>query len=196
MKHLVLIFLIAFTWNNISAQELSKSEKKQLKTQIRDLKKNPAKLKKLNDKLEMLDIAIEQQSEEISILKNNLQSRDITIIELKDSLNAVAYKLETTRESHANLNKGEQALGAQSEYQYRIQIGLFQNLDFTHLFADQKYLMHEDVDGAYRYSIGNFTSEIDAEAFKIEIRKLGIKDAFVTIYKDGKRKTGIETYVD
>lgn len=196
MKHLILSFLIAFTWSNISAQELSKEEKKQLKTQIKDLKKNPAKLKKLNDNIEMLGIAIEQQFEDISILKNNLQSRDITLTGLKDSLNALAYELETAKESHSNLTKGEQAFDGQSEYQYRIQIGLFKNLDITHLFTSEKYLMHEDINGAYRYSVGNFTSEIDAEAFKVEIRKLGIKDAFVTKYKDGERTTKIETYVD
>ena len=196
MKHLILSFLIAFTWSNISAQELSKEEKKQLKTQIKDLKKNPAKLKKLNDNLEILGIAIEQQFEDISILKNNLQSQDITLTGLKDSLNALAYELETAREFHSNLTKGEQAFDGQSEYHYRIQIGLFKNLDITHLFTSEKYLMHEDINGAYRYSVGNFTSEIDAEAFKVEIRKLGIKDAFVTKYKDGERTTKIETYVD
>lgn len=47
--------------------------------------------------------------------------------------------------------------------------------------------MHEEVDGLHR-SIGNFSTETEAEIFKTEMRKLGLSDAFVTEYIVGSRE--------
>jgi hypothetical protein len=40
---------------------------------------------------------------------------------------------------------------------------------------------------AHQYVISYFSNFEDADACKKDIRKLGIKDAFVTQYTDGKR---------
>lgn len=197
MKNLYIILICLFTIGNLSAQELSKEEKKELLKQIKDLKKNPEKLDKLKENVEVRNLTIEQQTEEINVLKNNLQSRNLKIASLSDSLSAVQAKLAESKSKASNAFNPETYVPGDAPlddegYKYRIQIGLFKNFNITHLFDQPKYIVHEDVDGLHRYSIGNFESEEDAEAFKLEMRRLGIKDAFVTTYKDGIRTTDVQ----
>lgn len=197
MKYLYLIIICLISVGNMNAQELSKTEKKELLQQIKDLKKNPAKLKKLKENVEVRDLTIEQQTEEINILKNDMQTRNLKIAELSDSLTAMSKKMESKSNGlGSNLNSGTFKPGDapvdHAGYKYRIQIGVFKNFDITHLFDEPKYIIHEDVNGLHRYSVGNFVTKADAEAFKKELRRLGIKDAFVTTYKDGTRTTDIQ----
>ena len=58
----------------------------------------------------------------------------------------------------------------------------------------EKYDVDEEIfkeynpsDGLYRYTIGNFSSYIEAAKVRNRIRASGIRDAFVVGYKDGKR---------
>ncbi len=58
----------------------------------------------------------------------------------------------------------------------------------------EKYDVDEDIfkeynpsDGLYRYSIGDFSSYIEAAKVRNRIRASGIRDAFVVGFKDGKR---------
>ena len=50
-----------------------------------------------------------------------------------------------------------------------------------------KYIKAEDADGAKRYIIGYFQNVEAALEFRKDIQTLGVKDAFVTQYIDGKR---------
>ncbi|MFT5828473.1 MAG: hypothetical protein ACI9AB_001436, partial [Urechidicola sp.] len=205
MRHLSLILVCLVIIGNLSAQELSKaelneiskSEKKVLMLQIKDLKKNPEKLKQLKDNATLRDLTIEQQTNEISILKNDMQSRNLYIANLSDRLNDLNLKLNSHPNGMGtNLNSGTYVAGDapldHTGSKYRIQIGVFKNFNITPLFDEPKYIVHEDVNGIHRYSVGNFNSKQDAEAFKTELRRLGIKDAFVTTYIEGTRDTDIK----
>ena len=197
MKNLLLILsLLACT--SLFAQNLSKAEKKALLEEIKELKKSPEKLKELKESIEVREIIIDQQNEEIDDLKKESQKNDLALKEMKDSLTIVKDKIKTLNSSSGN--SGVQASNAynlaptttnapldHAGNKYRVQIGVFQNFDITHLFDEPKYIVHEYVNGMHRYSIGNFTTEADAEVFKKEMKRMGLKDAFVTTYTDGYR---------
>jgi hypothetical protein len=66
-------------------------------------------------------------------------------------------------------------------------MGLYNQFDISGYFSKPKYLGYEKVDGGNRYVISYFDQEEDAKAFVKDMRKMGIKDAFVARYVDGKR---------
>lgn len=191
MRYLIISFALLLFSGNAIAQDLSKEEKKELLEQIKSMKKNPAMLKKMKQNMADKDQVIEEQIEEITILKNDMETRNQEIAKLSDELqvmeaNRIEAETKAAASNPANYTGGDAPLDHQGT-KYRIQIGLFQNFNITHLFDQPKYIVHEDVNGLHRYSVGNFDSEADAEAFKLELRRLGIKDAFVTTYLDGAR---------
>jgi hypothetical protein len=70
---------------------------------------------------------------------------------------------------------------------YKIQIGLYKQFNINRYFDDAKDISYEIVDGKNRYVISSFDNEQTAEQFVQDVRKMGIKDAFVAKYVDGKR---------
>jgi hypothetical protein len=70
---------------------------------------------------------------------------------------------------------------------YQVQMGYYQYLDLVSFNEKLKTIKAEEVDGAKRYVIGHFENVMDAIQFSNDIKKLGIKDAFVSQYEDGVR---------
>jgi len=70
---------------------------------------------------------------------------------------------------------------------YKIQIGLYKHFNINKYFDDLKTLGYEQVDGKNRYVIGTFDNVDTAKKFVADVRKMGIKDAFVSKYVDGER---------
>lgn len=80
---------------------------------------------------------------------------------------------------------------------YKVQIGAYKNQvpnDVASRFMSIKTWPVNNVmiNGLYIYTIGNFTAPAFAKKLKDEAVALGIADAFVTVYKDGKKLYGAE----
>lgn len=70
---------------------------------------------------------------------------------------------------------------------YRVQVGAYQKFDMNrHLNTDDNFV-GESVDNMNKYLMGRFKNFKMAEAFCADIKKLGIKDAWVVAFNDGKR---------
>lgn len=71
---------------------------------------------------------------------------------------------------------------------YKVQIGAFKNKDLTKYFGTSKNFSGEvDADGTKKYTICFFKDYWEADNFKKYIREMGVKDAWVVAYKEGKR---------
>lgn len=70
---------------------------------------------------------------------------------------------------------------------YRVQIGAFVKFkpSADPLFA--QHFMAESKDEMNRYTIGMFREEDNAELFRQDIMRMGIKDAWIVAYNDGIR---------
>lgn len=80
---------------------------------------------------------------------------------------------------------------------YKVQIGAYKNQvpnDVAAKFMNIKTwpVNHMVINGLYIYTIGNFTAPAFAKKLKDEAVSLGIADAFITVYKDGKKLYGAE----
>ena len=71
---------------------------------------------------------------------------------------------------------------------FAVQIGAFRNQIPNDLFKGLSPLRGETTsNGLIRYQAGRFNKFEDANAVKNDLKKLGYKDAFVVVYKDGQR---------
>lgn len=82
-------------------------------------------------------------------------------------------------------------------YSFKVQIGAFRKQVPNEIVA--KYLTikiwpveYKVINSLFIYNIGNFTEAKNAETLKNEAIRLGITDAFITVYKDGKKVYGAE----
>lgn len=80
---------------------------------------------------------------------------------------------------------------------FKIQIGAYKNQvpnDVASKFLNIKTWPVQNVviNGLYIYTIGNFTSAAFAKKLKDEAISVGITDAYITVYKDGKKLYGAE----
>ncbi|MEX2596723.1 MAG: hypothetical protein WEC59_07320 [Salibacteraceae bacterium] len=76
---------------------------------------------------------------------------------------------------------------------YTVQVGVFSKPVSSKDIANITPLQQENLpNGTYRYSTGKFNNVPQATEARNEARSLGINDAFVTAYRDGKRITVAE----
>lgn len=178
MKKMLLMLVVFSTiFVFADAQSLSKQEKKQIKKELKSYKKNPESYVagKEKTKNELQDL-----KNEISSLKDELSLRNSEIGTLKDEIAALKIK---NLELENAAKEAEQA----PELGYRVQIGYYKVFDINKYLAEPKTVVSEEIDGANRYSIGYFTDLQQAVEFRNDLRKMGIKDAFVSKYHRGTR---------
>lgn len=185
-KFQVLLVVVFAMFSNIYAQELSKTEKKNLKKEIKVLLKDPAKYKLQKESLVVKETIIQDQTEDL-IAINNENSKNKNRLDLaNDSIALCLAKLELIENKYQTL-KTSGGLD-DTGMKYKLQVGKYKEFDISSFFEKIKLMTFEkDENGLFVYTIGNFDTEYDAELFKSAVMDLGVKDAFVAYYLDGKR---------
>lgn len=178
---LVAFFLVC-TATVSNAQTLSKSEKKSLKKEIKAYKKSPEKYAKMQDRTKTQIIELGDEVEE---LKAKLAAMTAEKQELED-------KLETLELQNASLKKNGISAALPTGTVYQVQMGYYEYLDLVSFNAKLKTVKAEEIDGAKRYIIGYFENVMDAVQFSNDVKKLGVRDAFVTQYVDGQRNMNFD----
>lgn len=176
-KLLLPLLMFTMLFVGVDAQNLSKQEKKQVKKELKTFKKNPESYisGKEKTKNELKDLR-----NEVSNLKDQLAQRNSEIGSLKDEIAALKIK---NLELENAASKVEEA----PELGFRVQIGYYKVFDINKYLVEPKTVVSEEIDGANRYSIGYFTDLEQAVEFRNDLRKMGIKDAFVSKYNRGSR---------
>lgn len=182
MKYTALLLFVFTACFNLSAQSLTKEQKKQLNDELKAYKK---------------DLVTFYQEKEAN--KETFAANDSTIRRLKDEVAVAAASRAELEQQLLTANKllgecenkpapkAEDATTIPMGTVYKVQIGFFRNYDITANFDKPKFVGYEDVEGVKRYIISYFSTEEEAEKLKKDIRGLGIKDAFVAKYVDQQR---------
>lgn len=172
----VLFFVIAILFT-VDAQKLTKQEKKKIKKELKQYRKNPQNYVNMQDQK---NEQIQNLTEQVADKRTNLDEKDNLIGELNDTITALRIKnveLQNKVNSYDHPEMG-----------YRVQIGYYKVFDLNkYLLSNPKDIYSEKVDGANRYSVGYFDNLEEARAFRNDLRKMGIKDAFVSQYQNGTR---------
>jgi hypothetical protein len=197
---IVLLMFLAVAFAQPMMAQKSKEDKKKEKEEAKLWKKKAKTYAKtplsLRDDLETANKQLRECSDRNKNLQGKFAGLENTIDSLQNVLNAKNAEM-------AALNTKYEKLQAAFEAQknivqnniipgliYHVQIGAYVHFDMNqHLVQTDKTFEGETRDGMNKYMIGNFKDIANAESFKEDVRKLGIKDAFVVAYIDGTRST-------
>ena len=203
-KSLSIIACLAAFVSIAFGQDLSKEEKKRLREEIKgysnDLAGYKAKMDDIRNTLDSNEAEIKRLKDDIAYastkqaeLENKVADFDTQLTVCHEENNVLKGYTGTaaapgpvdtalTQKVMAGLNNAPQKGTV-----YKVQIGLYKQFNINKYFEQPRYIGYEEVEGMNRYIISYFPDEEVAKNFVADVRKMGIKDAFVSKYIDGER---------
>lgn len=198
------LLLFALLISNLSFGQLSKTEKQKLKN---ELKSYLSDLEGYKAKKDDIQITLDSNESQIKSLKDELA---YTIINQSEMANKVAAyenevkKLLAENEELKNWNDSSAVAASESATSaatgptgsnekgtvFKVQIGNYKVFNATKHFEKPRYISYETDGETNRYVIGSFSDRKAAFGFLEDIKKMGIADAFVAKYINGKRVEG------
>jgi prefoldin subunit 5 len=182
-----------------SKNNADKATIKKWKKKAKDYVKNPLSLKAKEEACEKKIDELEKRVREL--MKENADMRaelDNCAEKCQRELRALRNKIDSLQNEYSRIQKAYETVktATQSPVEltpglfYRVQVGAYQKFNMN------RYLEHtgdnftgESVDNLNKYLMGKFKNYELAKAFRDDIIKLGIKDAFIVAFNDGKRIT-------
>ncbi len=206
MRYFFLILCSAL-FLNLKAQSFDKtSTKRELKAYLSNMedyhKQKIAQNNRINDlqqKVNQLTLTSTDCDDEIRRYKNKIDSltSDLSKIKAKEEqrealasrANAAASNtMNISQQNNSNhISGGQQVSLTPHLTPYRVQIGAFRMFNISHMFATTKYLNVSQQSGMNVYEITGFNSAQEAYAMAQELKKMGLKDAFVSRYVNGMK---------
>jgi len=200
MKKMLAVLLPAmFLMQFVSAQELSKTEKKRLKDELKmyekDLAGYKAKMEDIRATMDSNEAEIKRLKDDVAYASTKQAEQENKIAQLASDLKKAQDEAAILRGEHVEdadpqvVAKAQTAMSnaKQSGTVYKVQIGLYKQFNINKYFEQPRYIGYEEVDGMNRYIISYFPDEDVAMNFVQDVRKMGIRDAFVSKYIDGER---------
>lgn len=115
---------------------------------------------------------------------SSLNEQDELVAKLTSDVNQLNTKLLAKLEQKTEV-KDTRIMPTGTSYQ--IQIGVYKNTELMQYLEEPKYLGYELDKQLIRYHIGYFQDYIEAKKFLDVIKRMGISDAFISEYLDGKK---------
>lgn len=200
MNKTFLIAVCGLLIANTAFGQLSKNDKQKLKNELKgymsDLEGYKAKKEDLQMTLDSNEAQIKRLKDELAYTAMNqteMQNKVEAYEKEVNKLRSENEELKTWNDSTANEAMGATVPGAINSEKgtvYKIQVGNYKEFNLTKYFETPRYIGYEEANGTNRYIISSFTDRKVAFNFLEDIKRLGIKDAFVTKYIDGKRVEG------
>lgn len=163
--------------------QLSKEERKIWRKELRKL--SPESLKNLLEKKEALESRFTLLSDENAALKTRTLKQENQIKSLKSDLGEVSERLKTLKVQLGMItDKGEIW---DRGVVFKVQIGAYKEYDFSKMVGSGPDMGVEGYNGIKQYVVGNFRKYEDADVFKKHLRRLGVKNAWIVPYRNGRR---------
>jgi hypothetical protein len=186
MKNLVILFCIVFVVASLSTTyaQLSKQEAKEWKKKAKVLKKNPEELKALYDENAALKGEISGYKRQISSLEGQVKEKDNQIASMTQRMREMEQEVATAQQTSAS--RPASAFD-DSGVVFKVQIGAFRDRDMSKYFDNTENFSGETDEGVQKITLGRFRDYWEADTFKKYLREMGVGDAWIVPYKDGKR---------
>ncbi len=169
-----------------------KAAKKEWKKKAKQYVKNPLALKAREESFQRQIQNKDQEIEELTKQNRSLQAR---IQELEDQLRAKQYSIDSCQSEIVRLKAAYEAEKKQARLDvmpglvFKVQIGAFRLFDMRKYAQDNPFFEAEALGDINRYTVGRFRDLALAEAFQKDIKRLGIRDAWIVPFKEGVRIT-------
>ncbi|WP_018341634.1 hypothetical protein [Cytophaga aurantiaca] len=180
MKRIFLPLALIISLAISSFGQMTKEESKEWAKKIKLL--TPESYKQLVEEKDALSTEVLKLKQENEVLK--AQVTDLNT-KLKAAQAAQEERQQAAASAAANVPVNTMAAKG---IVYKVQIGAFKNKDLSKYFDNNKNFSGEvDADGTKKYTLGAFATYWEADNFKKYLREMGVSDAWVVAYKDGKR---------
>lgn len=194
MKKLLILTLSVLIGFSVSAQ-LSKEEKKEWKTKWKAYKKDLEGFKDLVEQNGILRGQLSTTKRQLATLQSQMGDKDAKIADLQDQVTRAQAQVSAAKEAEL---AAKNALGSKPAVidhspmsmdgiVFKVQIGAFEKGDMSKFFNNNPMFTGQDEDGMQKVTIGFFRDYWEADTFKKYVREMGVKDAWIVPFKDGKR---------
>lgn len=183
IRVLSIFLLLAIAPSLILAQGTSDKKKlrKELKT-YRKMKPMEIRTMKMNFESKLKD----KKNQELQL--KNMQRKFDSLQNIVNANNAKMSQLEAQLQLAQAAAANAKPAGAKGYY-YRVQLGAFKFYDIKSKSASDESYNAESTPEMDKMTLGLFYTLAEADQFKEDVRRMGIKDAYVVPFKDGKRIT-------
>lgn len=127
-------------------------------------------------------LELEVRDTHIDSLNNRIRTLENAYVALQEAYEANQKRTTTNDPNAKGKEKNEEVI-------FRVQIGAYNIAKHTLQLLESDVTRETGPNNVNRYVLGRFTDYNRAAAYRDEVRRLGIKDAFVTAYHNGKRIT-------
>lgn len=186
MKRIVtLLALTVFVVVGFNANaQMDKKERKEWKKRIKALE--PEQYKTLIEENKSLKSQVSSLKTELTSVDDRLADKDDQIAQYQKQVTGLRDELAEANTRPAQpVNNG--AIDESVGVVFKVQIGAFSNKDLAK-YADGSGNFSQDAEGGVnKISLGIFKDYWEADTFKKYLREMGVKDAWVVSYRDGKR---------
>jgi hypothetical protein len=163
-------------------QEMTKEERKKIKKMSVD--EVAAVIKNLESKSTDLK-KCSTEKDEMQLLLNNMSTEmNANKVEI-DSLKKVSVIQKEQQEKQALEEVNSNPMKEKTGLYFKVQLGAYNQYRAKGLGKSE--IETEMVENQIKYVLGYFTKINKAEDFRDELKKLGLADAWIVCYKDGKR---------
>lgn len=198
MKNILTIFsLLMFVgFAQTADAQMSKQETKEWKKRIKAL--SPEQYKALLEENKSLKGQLSSLKKEVAGVDDRIKEKDDQIADYQDQVSSLRRELaDAKKKAVENLGSGTtegntrslSSGGAVSEkgVLFKVQIGAFKKKDLSDFSKNNPSFQLDEKDGVMKYTIGMFKDYWEADTFKKYLREMGVKDAWIVAFKDGKR---------
>ncbi|MEQ9286690.1 MAG: Ezrin/radixin/moesin family protein [Cyclobacteriaceae bacterium] len=187
---LAIVFCMAFV-TEANAQ-MSKKEAKEWKKRIKKL--TPEQYQTLLEENKSLKGQVSSLKKEVSGVDDKIKDKDDQIAQYQDQVSGLRSELAAAKKEAASQPKQVAAtapvggsIQTTSGVVFTVQIGAFAKKDLKKFAENNPAFQADAKDGLMKYTVGMFRDYWEADTFKKYLREIGVKDAFIASYKDGKR---------
>jgi hypothetical protein len=174
---LTVTFMMLITFESVA--QMSRSEKREWKKRLRALTEEQYKAL-LEDQRSL--------TTQVSSLRTELDEVDSQLASKDEQINQYAAQnancQDQLAQARANARPGGM-INDQVGIVFKVQIGAYREITLSE--DNSPEFGSETVGDVNKYTIGVFTDYWKADTFKKYIREMGVKDAWIVAYKDGRR---------
>ncbi len=193
MKNLIMILglIICISAVNNATAQLTKQETKEWKKKLKST--TPEQFKRMYDENSSLKSEVSSIQGQLSSLQSSQGEKDAKIAELTEESRKMEAQVNAAKKAIAKAQQDAAAQPTGSSFSdegvvFKVQIGAFRNKDLSKYFDNNPNFSGEkDEDGVQKITLGRFKDYWEADTFKKYLREMGVNDAWIVPYKDGKR---------
>ena len=190
ISRFALLLLIGATI--VLAGPLNAQSKAQWKIERKEWKKrlkmtDPLAFKKLVEDRDALQKEVVSKNDLIISAETQLKQLMEESDKMRSNLEVATAPAPNTEDA-SKLNFQKRYHSVENGVVFKVQVGAFRNKNLAkYLDNNPNFSGDTDEDGSRKYTLGYFVDYWEADNFKLYLREMGVKDAWLVSYRDGKR---------